>query len=128
MIDPGDNACHAENPADRPHGGSHIAKGAGSAGGAKRPIRIQAQMLRDKQACESSGATARLALPDDRATSPNAGEMPRGQWGQADVKRAIAAAEQAGLQCYRVEVAPDGTISIVVGAPAETRASSDSDP
>ncbi|AKH42404.1 hypothetical protein WYH_01363 [Croceibacterium atlanticum] len=35
-----------------------------------------------------------------------------------DVLRAINAAKQAGLQDYRVEVAPDGTVSIVVGAPA----------
>ncbi|MBB5731181.1 hypothetical protein FHS61_000174 [Altererythrobacter atlanticus] len=39
-------------------------------------------------------------------------------WRQMDVLRAINAAKQAGLQDYRVEVAPDGTVSIVVGAPA----------
>ena len=38
-----------------------------------------------------------------------------GRWRQADVKRAIGAAERAGLDSYRVEIAPDGTISIVVG-------------
>jgi hypothetical protein len=32
----------------------------------------------------------------------------------------IAAAEQAGLQSYRVELAPDGTLSIIVGAPDDT--------
>jgi hypothetical protein len=36
-----------------------------------------------------------------------------------DVKRAIAAAQQAQLANYRVEIAPDGTISIVVGGPSE---------
>jgi hypothetical protein len=39
----------------------------------------------------------------------------KARWRQADVKRAIGAAEQAGLRLYRVEIAPDGTISIVVG-------------
>jgi len=40
-------------------------------------------------------------------------------WRQADVRRAINAAEQAGLRAYRIEIAPDGTIAIVVGSPAE---------
>jgi hypothetical protein len=35
------------------------------------------------------------------------------------VKRAIPAATQAGLECYRVEIARDGTISIIVGEPAD---------
>jgi len=38
-----------------------------------------------------------------------------GRWKQSDVERAIAAAEQAGLESYRIEIAPDGTIGIVVG-------------
>ncbi len=38
----------------------------------------------------------------------------------ADVRRAIKAAEQAGLASYRVEIAPDGTIAIVVGPPEDT--------
>lgn len=36
-------------------------------------------------------------------------------WREADLKRAISVAEEAGLQCYRVEIATDGTISIIVG-------------
>jgi hypothetical protein len=44
----------------------------------------------------------------------------RGAWRQADVRRAIAAAEQAELRSYRVEIAPDGTIAIVVGEQAGT--------
>lgn len=50
--------------------------------------------------------------PDDDATEP--------RWRDADVGRAIAAAEQAGLAAYRVEIAPDGTIAIVVGMSPET--------
>ncbi len=36
-------------------------------------------------------------------------------WREADIKRAIAAAEKARLRSYRVDITPDGTISIVVG-------------
>jgi hypothetical protein len=48
-----------------------------------------------------------------------AGESTQGGWRQSDVRRAIAAAEKAGLTSYRVEIAPDGTISIVVGMPSD---------
>ena len=51
---------------------------------------------------------------------PSEGEARKG-WRQADVKRAIGAAEQAGLSSYRIEIAPDGTITIVVGEPAGTQ-------
>lgn len=37
------------------------------------------------------------------------------QWREADVKRALAAAEKARLRSYRVDISPNGTISIVVG-------------
>ena len=57
--------------------------------GRKVPIQTRAQMLRE------------------------------GRWRQADVRRAITAAEKAGLRADRIEIAPDGTISIVVGMPDE---------
>ncbi len=57
-----------------------------------------------------------MLLPDDSPMQP--GEGAAGRWRQADVRRAINAAEQAGLSGYRIEIAPDGTISIVVDAPA----------
>lgn len=47
------------------------------------------------------------------------GEGGRKGWRQSDVARAIGVAKKAGLQSYRVEIAPDGTISIVVCALAE---------
>jgi len=53
-------------------------------------------------------------MPEEATTRSNR----TGSWRQADVKRAIAAAEQAGLRDYRVEIAPDGTIAIVVGKAA----------
>lgn len=64
-------------------------------------------------------------MPDDSAAVTGHDEPQRKpRWRQSDVKRAIAAAEQAGLSAYRVEVAPDGTISIVVGACSDAAAGS----
>jgi hypothetical protein len=62
----------------------------------------------------------------DAATPSSQEETPRTSWRQADVKRAIAAAEKAGLPTYRIEIAPNGTISIVVGVPSEKPPDSDS--
>ena len=57
-------------------------------------------------------------MPDDTPDEAGPEEARRRTpWRQADVRRAIAAAEKAGLTDYRVEIAPDGTISIVVGLP-----------
>jgi hypothetical protein len=39
----------------------------------------------------------------------------QGHWREADLKRAIAVAEKAGLTAYRIEIEPDGTIVIIVG-------------
>ena len=36
-------------------------------------------------------------------------------WRDEDLRRAIAVAEDAGLTSYRIEIAPDGTITIFVG-------------
>ena len=59
--------------------------------------------------------------PEDAATaSADASAAGKGRWRQSDVKRIIAAAEQAGLESYRVEIAPDGTLSIIVGTPEDT--------
>ena len=61
-----------------------------------------------------------FTIPDDDfPVSPSQGDTRRARWRQADVRRAIAAAEKAGLRGYRIEIALDGTISIVVGSPHE---------
>jgi hypothetical protein len=62
-------------------------------------------------------------MPEDAERPPSQIQTPKGRWRQADVKRAITAAEQAGLGCYRIEIAHDGTISIVVDA--QSKASAD---
>lgn len=47
--------------------------------------------------------------------TPSNDDSTRQRWLDTDLERAIAAAESAGLRAYRVEIAPDGTIAIVVG-------------
>lgn len=41
----------------------------------------------------------------------------RGAWRERDLRRALAVARCAKLRNYSVEIAPDGTISILVGNP-----------
>jgi hypothetical protein len=86
------------------------------------PIQIKAQMLRRWPRAGHADVVGPFAImPDDGAGAPEeTAGGPRKPWRQSDVKRAVAAAEQAGLQSYRVEIAPDGTISIIVGAPADS--------
>lgn len=89
------------------------------------PFHIKAQILRQSQ-LEPASALAvfepRAGKGDDEGVSPSGQGKTRskGRWRQSEVKRAIAAAEQAGLEAYRVEVAPDGTIAIIVGSPVDT--------
>ena len=86
------------------------------------PIRIRSQFLRQWQPdgdLRAPGAFALMAEDADRSSSVSDARPP-GHWRQRDVKRAIAAAEQAGLATYRVEIAPDGTISIIVGDLCDT--------
>lgn len=82
---------------------------------------IKAQALRKSQLEPSSAlwvfeprADQSEGLPDEARRSGKAG------WRQSDVKRLIAAAQQAELASYRIEIAPDGTLSVVVGCPADT--------
>ena len=53
-------------------------------------------------------------MADDREIGTNEGGGEAG-WRDEDLKRAIAVAEEAGLTSYRIEIAPDGTITIFVG-------------
>jgi hypothetical protein len=86
------------------------------------PIEIRAQALRRRQAAEPQiAALAFPVVPEGAADGPSGAAAQRsGHWRQSDVRRAINAAEKAGLASYRVEIAPDGTIAIVVGDPADT--------
>jgi hypothetical protein len=62
-------------------------------------------------------------MPDRGDSDPGKAAAPgAGRWREMDVRRAINAAQKAGLSNYSVEIAPDGTISIVVGMPSARRA------
>jgi hypothetical protein len=83
------------------------------------PIQIQAEILRHRDAAAPFRARQGFVLmrdPQTDATEEKSGG--RGRWREADLKRALAVAKEAGLQAYRIEIAPDGTISIVVGGQA----------
>lgn len=84
------------------------------------PVRIQAQALRRWQAVGFGNILGPFAMTADEPGPGATAAGGKNPWRQSDIKRALTAAEQAGLQSYRVEIAPDGTISIVVGAPADT--------
>ena len=91
------------------------------------PFHIKAHALRQRQL----EPMAALGVFDPRSSAPDscadggtkAGKAP---WRQTDIKRMIAAAQQAGLESYRVEVAPDGTLAIIVGTPGDTAQEPDS--
>jgi hypothetical protein len=85
------------------------------------PFHIKSQLLRRAQL--GPGAALDVFEPrggPDAAEEANAPARGKARWRQSDLKRAIAAAQQAELESYRVEIAPDGTIAIIVGAPADT--------
>ncbi len=59
-------------------------------------------------------------IPEDSALLPvSASARDYREWEDDDVERAISAAQQAGLESYRVEIAPNGTISIIVGSSSD---------
>ena len=94
-------------------GAGHIAIEASGSGGPGGPVQIDAQVLRDRQASAESSGSLQFVMPQ----SAHSEEPAEPLWRDADVDRAIAAAERAGLGTYRIEIAPDGTIAIVVGMP-----------
>jgi hypothetical protein len=58
-------------------------------------------------------------MADDKASEPpEDAARPGGRWRNDDLKRALRIAQDAKLPSYRVEIAPDGTISIIVSVPA----------
>lgn len=82
----------------------------------QKPIQIRAEALRNWQAPFDTRRGFAM-MSDDAAKTEKPNEAPAGaaDWRDDDLKRAIAAAEEAGLRSYRAEIAPDGTISIIVG-------------
>jgi hypothetical protein len=62
-----------------------------------------------------AGVTLEFA-PEAGSRKAKSGRRAGSRQRQADVEAALNAVKQAGITSYRLEVAPDGTISIVVGA------------
>ena len=84
------------------------------------PLQIRSQALRRMSPSPIANPMPGFGpLPSTTAPDACAGRTDRTGWRQADVARAIKAAEKADLRAYRIEIAPDGTISIVVGAAGE---------
>ena len=83
-------------------------------------VRIQSQDLRDSETCGPAGPISGFAILPEGEPLPQVPCPPQsGQaWRDEDLQRAIEAAKAAGLCSYRVEIAPDGTISLVVGQPS----------
>lgn len=102
-----------------------IAIRAPRSGTGESPFQIQAQVLREAQPCSDDRETSKYTIPAAAQAAATSSRSHRRVWRKSDVSRAIAAAEKAGLRGYRVEIAPDGTISIVVGLPDATDPSPD---
>jgi len=81
-----------------------------------KPIQVRAEVLARMEALSTNPLwTALMASSGDAEPEEPLDET---GWHDSDLKRAIEVAEEAGLKSYRVEIAPDGTISIIVGTPA----------
>ncbi len=89
------------------------------------PIRIQAQALRRRSAALADAFGPFAILPETGGMRDDDAASQKQPWRQSDVKRAIDTAAAASLPSYRVEIAPNGTISVIVGDPAETAPDSD---
>jgi hypothetical protein len=82
----------------------------------KVPLQIQARILRDLENSMLTDPMPGFELPKESSGNWDKSEKRRRvQWRETDLRRAIVAAKRAGLRFYSVDIAPDGTISIVVG-------------
>lgn len=78
------------------------------------PPRIRARFLRSRKPETRAVGLAAFAFAGD-SIHTKADETQHMSCRESDIECAIVAAERAGLDRYRVEIAPDGTIAIVVG-------------
>lgn len=87
----------------------------------RKPIQIRAEFLRDwKPSAPFDARWGFTTMTDDPAIGPeDETALVDAGWHDEDLKRAIAIAEEAGLKSYRIEIAPDGTVTIFVGDPAQ---------
>ncbi|MBO9575379.1 MAG: hypothetical protein J7494_06565 [Sphingobium sp.] len=56
-----------------------------------------------------------MKMPDIPSQKPETDDVQSATCPEVGLKRAIQVAEEAGLRDYRIEIAPDGTIAIIVG-------------
>lgn len=89
-----------------------------------RSVLVRAQCLHDYKPHANAGPISGFAivLEDEWLNSGTCTSQRALRWLEEDLKRVIGAAEGAGLRSYRIEIAPDGTIALVVGTQAETEA------
>lgn len=79
-------------------------------------ILVRVECLDDLADPVTTGAFPTLPSTASKASSCTVPRVGSARWRERQVQRAIAAARKARLQNYRVEIAPDGTVTIVVGA------------
>ena len=94
------------------------AERASGTGEGPAPIQVRAQVLRENAAGTRPGSTGGFVLPDPVSACAES-LVQRSDWRPSDIKRVIAAAREAGLEDYRIEIGTDGTIAIVVGGPKQ---------
>lgn len=76
--------------------------------GRETPIQLRAELLQ--------------CMDGDVSATPARLSQRRCQWSERDLRRAITIAKRAGLRRFQVEITPQGSISLVVGAsPRERR-------
>lgn len=78
------------------------------------PLHIRSQALGNTRSpLHMAKGSGMSAFPLD-VVEPASAPTRRGAWRERDLRRALAVARCAKLRNYTVEIAPDGTISIVV--------------
>jgi len=80
-------------------------------------IQIRAHCLTALGDSANDGAFMASGLMGQKLAGIRGGgtKLSRHQWRERDLQRAIAVARRSKLLNYRIELAPDGTIAIVVG-------------
>lgn len=84
--------------------------------GERKPVQVRADILRGWEPPPlQPGRRGFAPLAQGEGSGAMQGDT---AWRDADLKRAIRIAERSGLKAYRIEIAPDGTIAIMVGEQA----------
>lgn len=86
----------------------------GAPGGRAPTLHIRSQELQSLALTGHRVTSGFSAFPIESVASAPEAPTRKHSWREVDLRRALVAARRAKLRNYRVEVAPDGTISIVV--------------